>query len=95
MVKPGLPYLDIISEARTICPNHPLAVYQVSGEYAMIVAGANAGVYDLKTMAFESMECFLRAGEHFSLVLLLSSGFFISYSPTGFLINPMCFPFLS
>jgi len=29
----------------------------------MIVAGANAGVYDLKTMAFESMECFLRAGE--------------------------------
>ena len=62
MVKPGLPYLDIISEARTICPNHPLAVYQVSGEYAMIVAGANAGVYELKTMAFESMECFLRAG---------------------------------
>jgi porphobilinogen synthase len=63
MVKPGMPYLDIISEARQICPNHPLAVYQVSGEYAMIVAGANAGVYDLKTMAFESMECFLRAGE--------------------------------
>lgn len=31
----------------------------------MIVAGANAGVYDLKTMAFESMECFLRAGECF------------------------------
>jgi len=28
----------------------------------MIVAGANAGVYELKTMAFESMECFLRAG---------------------------------
>lgn len=63
MVKPGMPYLDIISEARQICPNHPLAVYQVSGEYAMIVAGAKAGVYDLKTMAFESMECFLRAGE--------------------------------
>jgi porphobilinogen synthase len=63
MVKPGMPYLDIISEARQLCPNHPLAVYQVSGEYAMIVAGANAGVYDLKTMAFESMECFLRAGK--------------------------------
>ena len=35
---------------------------QVSGEYAMIVAGARAGVYDLKTMAFESMDCLLRAG---------------------------------
>lgn len=59
----------------------------------MIVAGANAGVYDLKTMAFESMECFLRAGEHFFLVLLLSSGSFLSDFPSGFLINPMCFPF--
>jgi hypothetical protein len=29
MVKPGMPYLDIISEARELAPNHPLAVYQV------------------------------------------------------------------
>ncbi|KAI5478346.1 porphobilinogen synthase [Pseudohyphozyma bogoriensis] len=62
MVKPGMPYLDIISEARTVAPNHPLAVYQVSGEFSMIHAGAAAGVYDLKTMAWESMEGFLRAG---------------------------------
>lgn len=62
MVKPAMPYTDIIAEARELCPNHPLAAYQVSGEYAMIVAGARAGVYDLKTMAFESMDCLLRAG---------------------------------
>lgn len=62
MVKPGMPYLDIISDARELAPNHPLAVYQVSGEFAMIHAGANAGVYDLKTMAIESMDGFLRAG---------------------------------
>lgn len=62
MVKPGMPYLDIIADARELAPNHPLAVYQVSGEYSMIVAGANAGVYDLKTMALESMDGFLRAG---------------------------------
>ncbi|ORY55724.1 delta-aminolevulinic acid dehydratase [Leucosporidium creatinivorum] len=62
MVKPTLPYLDILSEMRTIAPNHPLACYQVSGEYAMIHAGANAGVYELKAMAFETVDSFLRAG---------------------------------
>jgi len=62
MIKPGMPYLDIIAEATRIAPDHPLAVYQVSGEFAMIVAGAKAGVYDLKTMAFESTQAFLRAG---------------------------------
>ena len=63
MVKPALPYLDILAEAREIAPNHPLACYQVSGEYAMVVAGARAGIYDLKAMAFETTECMLRAGE--------------------------------
>lgn len=63
MVKPGLPYLDIMAEARELAPNHPLACYQVSGEFALIHAGARAGIYDLKTMATESIECFLRAGE--------------------------------
>lgn len=62
MVKPALPYLDIIAEAATIAPDHPLACYQVSGEYAMIVAGAEAGVYDLRTMAFEACDSMLRAG---------------------------------
>ncbi|KAF8324051.1 tetrapyrrole biosynthesis porphobilinogen synthase [Clavulina sp. PMI_390] len=62
MVKPAMPYLDIISDARELASEHPLACYQVSGEYAMIVAGANAGVYELKTMAFESVEGMIRAG---------------------------------
>ncbi|EDR08798.1 uncharacterized protein LACBIDRAFT_296233 [Laccaria bicolor S238N-H82] len=62
MVKPALPYLDIIADAAQIAPDHPLACYQVSGEFAMIHAGAAAGVYDLKTMAFESVESMVRAG---------------------------------
>ena len=62
MVKPALPYLDIIAHATELAPNHPLACYQVSGEFAMIHAGAKAGVYDLKTMAFESVESMVRAG---------------------------------
>lgn len=62
MVKPALPYLDVIASAAELAPNHPLACYQVSGEYAMIVAGANAGVYELKTMAFEATDSMLRAG---------------------------------
>lgn len=62
MVKPALPYLDIIADAAQIAPNHPLACYQVSGEFAMVHAGAAAGVYNLRTMAFESVESMLRAG---------------------------------
>ena len=62
MVKPALPYLDIIQDAVELAPNHPLACYQVSGEFAMIHAGAAAGVYDLRTMAFESVESMVRAG---------------------------------
>lgn len=63
MVKPALPYLDIIQDAAQLAPDHPLACYQVSGEYAMVVAGARAGVYDLRTMAFETCDSMLRAGE--------------------------------
>lgn len=62
MVKPALPYLDIISDAAELASDHPIACYQVSGEFAMIHAGAAAGVYDLRTMAFESTESMVRAG---------------------------------
>ncbi|KAI6045988.1 hypothetical protein EDC04DRAFT_2864900 [Pisolithus marmoratus] len=61
-IKPALPYLDVIADATELAPNHPLACYQVSGEFAMIHAGAKAGVYDLKTMAFEAAESMARAG---------------------------------
>ncbi len=62
MVKPASQYLDIISDAKDIGRNMPIAAYQVSGEYAMIHAAAKAGVFDLKTMAFETTEGILRAG---------------------------------
>jgi porphobilinogen synthase len=63
MVKPALPYLDIISDCTTVAPDHPVACYQVSGEYAMIYAGAEKGIYELREMAFETTESFVRAGE--------------------------------
>lgn len=63
MIKPGLPYLDIISDSASLCPDHPVAVYQVSGEYAMIYAGAEKGIYGLKEMAFETTESMIRAGK--------------------------------
>lgn len=62
MVKPAGLYLDIISDAKELGKDLPIAAYQVSGEFAMIHAGAKAGVFDLKTMAFESTEGILRAG---------------------------------
>jgi porphobilinogen synthase len=62
MVKPASQYLDIISDAKEIGKNLPVAAYHVSGEYAMVHAAAKAGVFDLKTMAFEVTEGILRAG---------------------------------
>ena len=62
MVKPAGQYLDIISDAKELGRDLPIAAYQVSGEFAMIHAGAKAGVFDLKAMAFESTEGILRAG---------------------------------
>lgn len=62
MVKPSLPYLDIIADAAELAADHPIACYQVSGEFAMVHAGAKAGVYDLKTLAFETTESMIRAG---------------------------------
>lgn len=63
MVKPALPYLDIVADAANINPDIPIAVYQVSGEYASIHAAAEKGVVGLKDMAFESVEGMIRAGE--------------------------------
>ncbi|KAL7896516.1 porphobilinogen synthase-like protein [Trichoderma austrokoningii] len=62
MVKPAGQYLDVISDAKELGKDLPIAAYQVSGEYSMIHAAAKAGVFDLKTMAFESTESILRAG---------------------------------
>lgn len=62
MIKPALLYLDVISEAARLAPDHPIACYQVSGEYAMIHAAAAIGVFDLKTMATEAVEGMVRAG---------------------------------
>lgn len=62
MVKPATQYLDIISDAKELGRDMPVAAYHVSGEYAMIHAAAKAGVFDLKTMAFEATEGILRAG---------------------------------
>jgi porphobilinogen synthase len=64
MVKPGMPYLDIIRDIASSnrIKHVPIAVYQVSGEYAMIVHAANAGGIDLKKSVMESLVSFRRAG---------------------------------
>ncbi|KAF2441688.1 putative porphobilinogen synthase [Karstenula rhodostoma CBS 690.94] len=62
MVKPASQYLDIISDAKELGKDMPVAAYQVSGEYAMIHAAAKAGVFDLRAMAEEATQGILRAG---------------------------------
>jgi len=61
MVKPALPYLDVIREARQRF-EVPLAAYQVSGEYAMIKAAAINGWIDYERVMLESLTCIQRAG---------------------------------
>ena len=61
MVKPGQPYLDVLSlaaERSTV----PVAVYQVSGEYAMVKAAAERGWIDEQAIIMESLSSFKRAG---------------------------------
>ncbi len=61
MVKPAMPYLDVIAAARAAHPL-PVAAYQVSGEYAMIHAAAANGWLDLRRCALESLVGIRRAG---------------------------------
>jgi porphobilinogen synthase len=61
MVKPALPYLDVIAEARRRF-DVPLAAYQVSGEYAMIQAAAQNGWVDGERIMMESLTSIRRAG---------------------------------
>ena len=61
MVKPALPYLDVIRAARDRF-DHPLAAYNVSGEYAMIKAAAAAGDLDERAAAIECLTAIRRAG---------------------------------
>lgn len=61
MVKPGLAYLDIIYRAKSEF-NVPVFAYQVSGEYALVKAGAAAGVGDHDALMMEKLLAFKRAG---------------------------------
>jgi porphobilinogen synthase len=61
MVKPAMPYLDVISAARERF-DLPLAAYQVSGEYAMLHAAARNGWLDLERTMMESLTSIRRAG---------------------------------
>ena len=66
MVKPGIAYLDILSEVKRTF-GRITAAYQVSGEYAMIEAAAAKGWIDRKRIILETLLCFKRAGADFIL----------------------------
>jgi porphobilinogen synthase len=66
MVKPALPYLDVISAARSTF-DVPLGAYQVSGEFSMIMAAAEKGWLDLDRSILESLTSIRRAGADFIL----------------------------
>lgn len=61
MVKPGLPYADVIRRVRELTPL-PVATYQVSGEYAMLKAAGQNGWLDYDQALLETLLCLRRAG---------------------------------
>lgn len=61
MIKPGMPYLDIVAKVRATI-DLPIAVYNVSGEYAMLKAAAQNGWLDNDKAIIESLTCIKRAG---------------------------------
>jgi porphobilinogen synthase len=61
MVKPAMPYLDVLAELRA-ATRLPIAAYQVSGEYATLKFACAAGALDEKAAALEAALCIRRAG---------------------------------
>jgi porphobilinogen synthase len=74
MVKPAMPYLDIVQRAAVRFPGHKLVAYQVSGEYSMLKLGAQAGLFDEEQAFREALTAIKRAG----------ADYIISYYATHF-----------
>lgn len=62
MVKPALPYLDVIHQVHNAFPELPMAAYNVSGEYSMVKAAAQNGWIDERTAVLEALTGIKRAG---------------------------------
>jgi porphobilinogen synthase len=62
MVKPALPYLDVIRQVHDAFPELPMAAYNVSGEYAMLKAAAGNGWLDERSVVLEALTAIKRAG---------------------------------
>jgi porphobilinogen synthase len=62
IVKPGMPYLDVLHRLHQAFPEAPLAAYNVSGEYSMLKAAAANGWLDERTVVLETLMAFKRAG---------------------------------
>lgn len=74
MVKPGMPYLDIVRDCAEIANKQgiPTAIYQVSGEYAMIYHAAKAGAMDLTGAVVESCMGMRRAGANIIITYFIN-----------------------
>ena len=65
MVKPAMPYLDIIARGVERFPQIPMVAYQVSGEYSMLKAAAKLGYLDEQRVVYESLIAIKRAGAQY------------------------------
>lgn len=63
MVKPGMPYLDVVRQVKDAYPEYPMFIYQVSGEYSMIYHAAKNNVADFQILLSEILTAMRRAGK--------------------------------
>jgi porphobilinogen synthase len=80
MVKPAHTYLDIIHRVKSNFPETPLVAYQVSGEYMMIKAAAQAGYLNEEQAMFEALTAIKRAGADY-IISYYAKDFARLYSP--------------
>jgi len=62
MVKPIMAYIDILKQVKDMYPEYPMFVYQVSGEYSMILNAAKTGIFGLRDGLMEILSSYRRAG---------------------------------
>jgi porphobilinogen synthase len=84
MVKPGMPYLDVIAALKARFPQAPLVAYQVSGEYSMIKAASQRGWLDEKKVMLESLTAIKRAGADIIITYFAKDAAeYLAQSPNG------------
>ncbi|PVU93455.1 hypothetical protein BB561_003268 [Smittium simulii] len=89
MIKPGMMYLDIVRDAKNRHPEFPIAIYQISGEYATLYHGAKQNIYPLKDAVLESISSMSHEGPLCYLLEIDDAKILLDCGGNGFIEGSM------